>query len=92
MPAIACVSTFLFKMFKNSSSYFSDHWEMHTPVPVVESHHDVKGRQEQHEVKESVAVLNSVPFVVLHNWCCDLFCYLRTYCAAFIHDCAIFSC
>lgn len=37
------------------------------PVPVGQRHHDVKRRQEQHEMEEGVGVGDAVPLVVQHS-------------------------
>lgn len=37
------------------------------PVPVGQCHHDVKRRQEQHEMEEGVGVGDAVPLVVQHS-------------------------
>lgn len=34
------------------------------PVPVGKGHHDIKGSQEQHEVKEGVTVSDAIPLII----------------------------
>lgn len=39
-------------------------WRELVPVPVGESHHDVERSQEEHEVKEGIAVGHTIPLVI----------------------------